>query len=77
MTTLKAEYGVATAVLWHVVPDADGATLCHRLLSSIAEVRPITDADGEDIEVGQLCPRCRTALKRAPRGTDGQSQDLA
>ncbi len=71
MTTLRAEYGVATAVLWHIVPDANGAALCHRLLSSIAEVRPMTDADCE--EVSQLCPRCRTALERAPRETDDQS----
>ncbi len=73
MTTLRAEYGVATAVLWHIVPDANGAALCHRLLSSIAEVRPMTDADCEDAEVSQLCPRCRTALERAPRETDDQS----
>jgi hypothetical protein len=63
MVALKAEYGVGSAVRWHVVPDLDGSALCHRLLSPIAEMRPITDMTHDVIDPENLCQLCLTAFK--------------
>jgi hypothetical protein len=70
MVALKAEYGVGSAVRWHLVPDLDGAALCRRLLSPIAEMRPITDLTDDGIEPGQLCQFCLVAFEHGVEAVD-------
>ena len=67
---LKAEYGVSFALRWHVVPDLDGVALCRRLLSPIAEMRPITDMTDDGIDPEHLCRPCLTAFERGVETVD-------
>lgn len=71
MVALKAEYGVGSAVRWHVVPDLDGAALCRRLLSPIAEKRRIADITHDGIAPEQLCRLCLAAFERGVKTVDG------
>ncbi|WP_152627887.1 hypothetical protein [Streptacidiphilus neutrinimicus] len=77
MVALKAEYGVRSAVRWHVVPDLDGAALCRRLLSPIAEMRPIADMTQDGIEPGQLCQPCLAAYEDGVTTVDAWSETVA
>ncbi|WP_152648795.1 hypothetical protein [Streptacidiphilus anmyonensis] len=74
MVALKAEYEVGSGVRWHVVPDFDGAALCRRLLSAIAEMRPITDMTRNGIPHEQLCRLCLTAFERGVETAPGREQ---
>jgi hypothetical protein len=58
---LRAEYGVASGVRWHVAETATGNALCGLWLSPIARTCPITSLEilnGQDV-----CQRCRRAFK--------------
>lgn len=71
MAALKAEYGVGVGVRWHIVPDLDGWALCRRLLSPVAETRPISDLTGEAIEAEHLCRHCRASFEQAETPVEG------
>jgi hypothetical protein len=63
MVGLRAEYGVESGVRWHVVPDLEGVALCNRLLSPIAEIRPISAMSHDGIAPEHLCRLCLAAFE--------------
>jgi hypothetical protein len=77
MIGLRAEYGVESAVRWHVVPDLDGVALCRRLLSPIAEIRPIAAMTHDGIAPEHLCQLCLAAFEGGVETVDAPEETQA